>query len=144
MDMKNYLWTQITQYEEDKEEEASMRCSLLHGSWDQILQRHSSVDKVSGIFLKNYWLNSFHTKHLPLCGESIDLPSFSALWWPNIWPKMGFLELLEKTIGSIRFIPGVYPYWVSLLTPIHFLVPSLILGPLVAEYLVENRVSRTF
>ena len=29
----NYL------YEEDKKEEASKRCSLLHGSWDQILQR---------------------------------------------------------------------------------------------------------
>ena len=28
-----------TLYEEDKKEEASMRCSLLHGSWDQILQR---------------------------------------------------------------------------------------------------------
>ena len=37
--MKNYLRTQITLYEEDKEEEASMWCSLLHGSWDQILQR---------------------------------------------------------------------------------------------------------
>ena len=43
MDMKNYLWTQITLYEEDKKEEASMRYSLLHGSWDQILQRCPSV-----------------------------------------------------------------------------------------------------
>ena len=31
--------TKITLYEEDKKEEASMRCSLLHGSWDQILRR---------------------------------------------------------------------------------------------------------
>ena len=37
------LWTQITLYEEEKKEEASMRCSLLHGSWDQILQRRPSV-----------------------------------------------------------------------------------------------------
>ena len=29
--------------EEDKKKEASMRCSLLHGSWDQILQRCPSV-----------------------------------------------------------------------------------------------------
>ena len=29
--------------EEDKKEEASMRCSLLHGSWDQILQRCPSL-----------------------------------------------------------------------------------------------------
>ena len=41
--MKNYLRTQITLYEEDKKEEASMRCSLLHGSWDQILQTRPSV-----------------------------------------------------------------------------------------------------
>ena len=43
MDMKIYLWTQITLYEEDKKEDASMRCSLLHGSWDQIFQRRPSV-----------------------------------------------------------------------------------------------------
>ena len=35
--------TKITLYEEDKKEEASMRCSLLHGSWDQILRRRPSV-----------------------------------------------------------------------------------------------------
>ena len=72
------------------------------------------------------------------------LASFLALWWPNIWPKMGFLELVEKTIGSIHFIPGIYPYGVSLLTPIHFRVPSLISDPLVAKYLAENGVSGTF
>ena len=50
-----------------------------------------------------------------------------------------------KTIGPIHFIPGgIYPYGVSLLTPIHFRVPSLILGPMVAKYLAENRVSGTF
>ena len=32
-----------TLYEGDKTEEASMRCSLLHGSWDQLLQRCPSV-----------------------------------------------------------------------------------------------------
>ena len=72
------------------------------------------------------------------------LASFSALWWPNIWPKRGLPELFEKTIGSINFIPGIYPYGVSLLTPIHFRVPSLIFGLLVAKYLDENGVSRTF
>ena len=44
------------------------------------------------------------------------LASFSTLWWPNIWSKMGFPELFEKTIGSIHFIHGIYPYGVSLLT----------------------------
>ena len=69
------------------------------------------------------------------------LASFLALWWPNIWPKMGFPELFEKTVGPIHFIPGIYPYVVSLLTSIHFRVPSLIFGPLVAKYLAENGVS---
>ena len=72
------------------------------------------------------------------------LASFLALRWPNIWPKMGFQELFEKTVGPINFIPSIYPYGVSLLTPIHFLVPSLIFGPLVAKYLAENGVSGTF
>ena len=75
---------------------------------------------------------------------SLFLALFSALWWPNIWPKMGFPELFEKTIGSIHFIPGIYPYGVSFLTHLHFRVPSLIFGPLVAKYLAENGVSGTF
>ena len=54
------------------------------------------------------------------------LASFSAFWWPNIWSQMGFPELFDKTIGSIHFIPGIYLYGISFLTPIHFRVPSLI------------------
>ena len=69
------------------------------------------------------------------------LASFSAPWWPNIWSKIGFPELFEKTISSIHYIPGIYPYGVSLLTPIHFCVPSPTFGPLVAKYLAENGVS---
>ena len=81
------------------------------------------------------------------------LASLSAIWWPNIWlkmgfpniwPKMGFPELFEKTISSINFIPGVYPYGVSFLTPVHFHVPSFIFVPLVAKFLAENGVSGTF
>ena len=62
-------------------------------------------------------------------------PSVSGTFW-------------KITIGSIHFIPGIYPYGVSLLTPIHFCVPTLIFGPLVArylaKYLAENGVSGTF
>ena len=52
---------------------------------------------------------------------------------------MCFPELFEKktTIGSIYFIPGIYPYGVSLLTPIHFRVASLIFRPLEAKFLAE-------
>ena len=49
-----------------------------------------------------------------------------------------------KTVGSIHFIPGIYPYGVSFLTPIYFRVPSLIFHALVAKYLAENGVSGTF
>ena len=55
-----------------------------------------------------------------------------------------FPELFEKTIGSIHFIPVIYHYRVSLLTPIHFRVPSLIFGPLVAKYLAKNGVPELF
>ena len=58
---------------------------------------------------------------------------------------MGFPELKKKKkIGSIIFVPGIYPYVVGLLTPIHFRVASLIFGPLVGKYLAENGVSGTF
>ena len=61
------------------------------------------------------------------------LASFSALWWPNIWAKRGFWKVFGKTIGTIHFIPVIYPYGVSILTPVHFCVPSHIFGPLVAN-----------
>ena len=103
------------------------------------------------LFEKNHWLNSFHTWHLPLRGWVswplfifLFLAPFLALWWSDIWPKMGFLELFEKTIGPIHFMPGIYPYWISLFTSIHFRVPSLICGPLVVKYFAENGVSGTF
>ena len=57
--------------------------------------------------------------------------------------KWGFRHFLKKTISPIHFIPVIYPYGVSLLTPIHFRVSSLIFGPLVANYLAENGVSGT-
>ena len=58
--------------------------------------------------------------------------------------RQGFRNFLKKSIGSIHFIPGIYPYGVSLLTPIYFRVPSFIFGPLVAKYLAKNGVSGTF
>ena len=104
-----------------------------------------SVDKVSGTFWKKKLLAQFISYLVFTIMGWVSWPlyifvfltSILALWWPNIWPKMGFAELFGKTIGPIHFIPGIYPYEVSLLTPIRFRVPGLIFGPLVAKYLAE-------
>ena len=47
-------------------------------------------------------------------------------------------------MGSIHFIPGIYPYRVSLLTPIHFRVPSLISALWWPNNWAENGFSGTF
>ena len=57
---------------------------------------------------------------------------------------MGFPELFEKNCWFHSLHTWHLPLRVSLLTPIHFRVPSLIFGPLVAKYLAENGVSGTF
>ena len=110
-----------------------------------------SVDKVSGTFWKQLLAQFISYLACTLMVWVfwplfifVFLASFLALWWPNICPKMWFPELLEKTIGPIHFIPGIYPNGVSLLTPIHFRVPSLIFGLMVAKYLAQNGVFRTF
>ena len=102
-----------------------------------------SIHFIPGIYL--YGLSLLTPLHFRVPSLIFEfLVSFSTLWWPNNWLKMAFPELFEKTIDSIHFIPGIYPYGVSLLTPIHFRFPSLIFGPLVAQYLAENGVSGTF
>ena len=37
------------------------------------------------------------------------LASFAALWWPNVWPKMGFPNVFDKTIGSIQCFSEEFP-----------------------------------
>ena len=51
--------------------------------------------------------------------------------------KWGFWNFMKKLLAqfTIHLIPSIYLYGVSLLTPIHFRVPSLNFGPLVAKYL---------
>ena len=71
------------------------------------------------------------------------LASFSALWGPNIWLKMGFPELKKKTIGSIHYIPGIYPYGVSS-RPLFIFVFLTSSWSSEAKYLAENGVSGTF
>ena len=100
--------------------------SLIVGS---LGAKHLAENGVSGTFWKKKLFAQF-ISYLAFTHKGwvswplyvvVFLASFSALWWPNIWPKMGFPELFEKTIGPIHFIPGIYPYGVSLLTLIHFL-----------------------
>ena len=59
-------------------------------------------------------------------------------WVPGtFWKK-------KQLLAEIHFISGICPYGMSLLSPIHFRVPSLIFGPLVAKYLAENAISGGF
>ena len=113
--------------------------------------RRPSVDNVSGTFWTKILAQFISYLAFTLMGWVswaififVFRASFLILWWPNNWPKMGFPELFEKTIGPIHFIPGIDPHWKNILTPIHFRVPSLIFGPLVVKYLVKNGVSGTF
>ena len=122
--------------------------SLIFGP---LVAKYLAENGVSGIFWKKLLAQLISYRAFILMGWVswplyifVLLASFLALWWPNIWPEMGFPELVEKTVGSIHFIPGIYPYGVSFLTPVHFRVPSLICGPLVAKYLAGNGVSGTF
>ena len=76
-----------------------------------------SVDKVSGTFWKKtigsiHFIPSIYPYGMSLLTLYIFvfLASFLALWWPNIWPKMGFPKLFEKTIGSIQCFPEEFPY----------------------------------
>ena len=74
----------------------------------------------------------------------IDLTIYYTPAPPNVeWEYTGFTLMSVPPFGPIHFITGIYPYGmygVSILTSIHFHVPSLIFGCLVAK----NGVSGTF
>ena len=103
--------TKITLYEEDKKEEASMRCSLLHGSWDQILRRRPSVCPSvrperfpgicrrmhGGISLKFYMLMYLdHLQNWSVYGHGLLIFLILALFWLS---EMG-------QIWGFRAFPG--------------------------------------
>ena len=48
------------------------------------------------------------------------LASFLALWWPNIWPKMGFPEHFEKNYCLNPFHTWHLPSWGEFLDPSTF------------------------
>ena len=112
---------------------------------------HPCVDKVSGTLKKTRLAQFISYLACTPMGwvfwslfNVVFLASFLALWRPNIWLKMGFPELFEKAIGSIHFIPSIWPHGVNLLTPIHFRVSNFIFGPLVAKYLTEIGLPKLF
>ena len=86
--------------------------------FDPLVAKYLAENGVSRTFLKNYWLNSFHAWHLFLWGESLD-PKYcvpSLIFGPLVAKYLAdnwFPELFEKTIGSIHFIPGIYPKFFS-------------------------------
>ena len=72
---------------------------------------------------KNYWLNSFHTWHLPLWGDSLDPYSLSCSL-PHFWPlggqifdrKRGFRNFLKKLLAN-SFHTWNLPLWGESLDP---------------------------
>ena len=50
--------------------------------------------------------------------------SILALWWPNIWPKMGFLELFEKNYWPNSFHIWHLHLWGESLDPYTFLAAT--------------------
>ena len=101
---------------------------------------------------KNYWLISFHIPCIYPYDVSLLTPIRfrvpSHIFGPLVAKYLAENgvsgTLKKKTVDPILIICGIYPYGVSLLTPIHFRVPSLIFGPLVAKYLAENEISGFF
>ena len=67
--------------------------------------------------------------------------TISALWWPNIWPKMGFPELRKKWLAYfILYLAFTLFGWVSW-TLFIFVFLASILALSGAKYVGKNRVS---
>ena len=64
--------------------------SLIFGP---LVAKYLAENGVSGTFWKNYWLNSFHTWHLSLWGESLDPYTFYA-------PSLIFGPLVAKYLAK--------------------------------------------
>ena len=67
-----------------------------------------SLDKVSRTFWKNQLPQLISYLEFTLMGWVswplyifVFLTSFSALWWPNIWPKMGFRNFFKKLLAQL-------------------------------------------
>ena len=104
--------TKITLYEEDKKEEASMRCSLLHGSWDQILRRCPSI----GLLTTFSGFCTFADKSLGRNGIELEMQMF-----PDDLPLANIdadgycchfmLSSVRPTIHGLGFVYCIHSAW---------------------------------
>ena len=124
MDMKNYLRTKIILYEEDKKEEASMRCSLLHASWDQILQRcpsvtpfwlcfhHRIIMKFSGVITKDQGKvhAKFQRSKVKVTEVTTQLDRFRTVTpvWIHIWWWNDTYSLMLFRRGVLLFFKVIH------------------------------------
>ena len=110
----------------------------------RLVAKYLAENGVSGTFFKEPGIYPYGVSLL----TPIDFHVPSLICRPlmaKYWAEDGVSGTFwKKTIDSIHFIPGIYPYWVRLLTSIHTRVPRLIFGPLVAKYWAKNGVSGTF
>ena len=104
---------------EDKKEEASMRCSLLHGSWDQILRRCPSVCPLT--FLVHPVASTVQDGFFPYLVQMINsmrgCVACDDLWpWPMSSRSFG-LDL-ENRVHSVvsTVLDGFFSYVAQIIT----------------------------
>ena len=163
--MKNYLRTQITLYEGDKNypiwrrQDRRSKYAVQLASWQ--LRSNSpktsvrpsicpSVGKVSATFHENYWLNSFHPWDLYLWGKCVDPYQFSCSC-PHFWPSGG--QKLTENQGFLNFrencrLDSFHPWdlylWGKSLDPYRFSCSCPHFWPSGGQKLTENRGFRNF
>ena len=92
--------------------------SLIFGP---LVTKYLAKNGVSGTFWKKYWLNSFHTWHLSLWGESLDPYTFSCssthfrpFGGQIFGRKWGFRNFLKKIMAQfISYLAFILMGWVS-------------------------------
>ena len=107
--------TKITLYEEDKKEEASMRCSLLHGSWDQILRRCPLTFRVSPV--ASTVQDGFFPYLVQMINSMRGCVACDDLWpWPISSRSFGFdLENRVRSVASTA-LDGFFLYLAQIIT----------------------------
>ena len=100
-------------------------------NFGHLVAKNFSENGISGIFKKTVCsIISYLTSTLmrwvywPLFVFMLQ-PLISALLWSNTYWKWSFWFFINKKIISIQFVPAIYSYRMSLLTPIQLPVPMV-------------------